>query len=296
MKRIVDLSAALAAVEHHEPASLTVLELVNAHDARNPTKPVAPHLARWLNAIGDRPAWSITTEQLQALCNEFERAGYSAGYINRQGSALGTAYKWAKRQHLPPTGFRSPTLGLIRLPEPMRVVECSPNEIAALRAGALGHRNQRFALLVNLLLDTGARPSEILERRWDELDLAKREIVLPPDTKTEKPRVLFFTEATASLARRLLPPKTDDFIFTGRGRSPIDFRRAWSSLFASMGRPDLVPYDMRHLAAARLLRAGQTSAIASQVLGHSSLILHRRYGHLETAALRKAQHQSWDDG
>lgn len=293
MKRHVDLSAALAAVENHEPAALTVLELVQAHDARNPTKPAAPHLARWLNAIGGLSAWSITTEQLQALCNALERAGFSAGYINRQGSALGSAYKWAKRQHLTPSGFRSPTLGLVRLQEAMRVIECSPEEVAALRAGSKGQRDLRFALLVNLLLDTGARPSEILERRWSELDLVRHEIVLPK-TKTGPLRVLFFTEATAMLARRLMPPNVDGFIFASRSGGLTDYRRSWTSLAKGIGRPDLHIYDLRHVAAARLLRKGTTLGVAAQVLGHSSLILQRRYGHLESAALREAQHQSWD--
>lgn len=292
MKKTVDLSAALAAVENHAPASLTVQELVHAHDARNPTKPAAPHITRWLDAIGHLSAWDITTEQLQAICNALESVGYAPAYINRQGSALGSAYKWAKRLHLPPRGFRSPTLGLVRLPEKLRVVECTAEEVAALRAGAHAHRDRRFALLVGLLLDTGARPGEVLERQWSEVDLTKAEITLPTATKTG-PRILFFTQHTAALARRLAPASANTFMFLGRGKSAKSYRRAWKALAASVGRPDLRMYDLRHVVAARLLRKGTTLAVASQVLGHSSLILHRRYGHLETDSLRSAQEQAW---
>lgn len=292
MKKTVDLNAALAAVENHEPASLTVLELVQAHDARNPTKAIQPHITSWLKAIGHLSAWAITTEQLQAMCNALEGAGYKAGYINRQGSALGSAYKWVKARHMAPCGFRSPTLGLVRLKEDMRVVECTAKEAAAIRAGAIGARSRRFGLLVALMMDSGARPSELLVRTWAELDLDKREIVLPT-SKTDKPRVLFFTEETAKLARRLRPADTTQLVFPGRKGGINSFRRAWSTLRREIGRPDLRLYDLRHINAAHLLRAGNTLAVTAQVLGHSSLILHRRYGHLETKALREAQETAW---
>ncbi len=45
---------------------------------------------------------------------------------------------------------------------------------------------------------------------------------------------------------------------------------------------------MRHVAAQRLLKGGVTVGVASQILGHSSNILQRRYGHLETTTLQRA--------
>ena len=45
--------------------------------------------------------------------------------------------------------------------------------------------------------------------------------------------------------------------------------------------------------AANVLRAGVTLGVAAQVLGHDPAVLARRYGHLETEVLRKAQEQAW---
>jgi hypothetical protein len=42
-----------------------------------------------------------------------------------------------------------------------------------------------------------------------------------------------------------------------------------------------------------LIESGSTLAVAAQALGHSSLILHRRYGHLENAAIEHAVKASW---
>jgi site-specific recombinase XerD len=73
----------------------------------------------------------------------------------------------------------------------------------------------------------------------------------------------------------------------------VDYRASWRNLVAEIGRKDLHMHDIRHAAAANLLRAGVTLGVAAQVLGHDPAVLARRYGHLETAALRAAQEQAW---
>jgi site-specific recombinase XerD len=85
-------------------------------------------------------------------------------------------------------------------------------------------------------------------------------------------------------------------VFVGRTGKPCKFLKAWRNLKAAIGRPDLHVYDLRHVVAARLLRSGATLGVASQVMGHSSLIMHRRYGHLETQSLRAAQESAWTNG
>jgi integrase len=83
-------------------------------------------------------------------------------------------------------------------------------------------------------------------------------------------------------------------VFEGRVPGlPINFRTAWHKACQDAGLPDLHMHDLRHAAAADLLRSGVTLGVAAQVLGHSPQVLSRRYGHLETAALRQAQEQRW---
>jgi integrase len=78
---------------------------------------------------------------------------------------------------------------------------------------------------------------------------------------------------------------------------PNCYRKAWVTTVTEIGLPKLHMHDVRHAAAAGLLRAGVTLAVAvavaAQVLGHSPQVLARRYGPLETDTLRKAQEQAW---
>jgi integrase len=219
---------------------------------------------------------------------------YQASTINRDTSTVGTVYKWAIRRHLAPAGFVSPTLGLQRYEEPIRRVEISEREIGAILKGAHAHPDRRFAVYLRLLIETGARRGEVRERHWRDVDLATRTVTVM-QTKTDRPRQLFFSAETAALIQRVWPKRDPNaLVFAGKvPGQPIDYRVAWAKLTKAVGRPDLHQHDLRHHRAAGLLRAGTTIAVASQVLGHSSLILQRRYGHLENRTLREATEKSW---
>ena len=52
-------------------------------------------------------------------------AGYRASTINRDISQIGSIYKWAARKRMTPPGFRSPTAGIERLVENLRVIHLS---------------------------------------------------------------------------------------------------------------------------------------------------------------------------
>lgn len=294
MRPKVNLRQAMARVEQRIALEMTFRELVEAYSAVQ-FDGADLRLRKWVECFGHESAWAITTEQLSLAAEAMLQSGlYKTSTINRDTSTIGTVYRWAKRRHMSPRGFVSPTLALQRYEEDIRRVEISNPEIARLLAGAKANPDRRFAVYVRLAMETGARRGEMRERRWLDVDLEARSITVL-ETKTDKPRVLFFSEETAELMRRVWPKREPgELLFEGRRRGyPIDYRASWRKLVSAIGRPDLHLHDLRHHRAAELLKSGTTIAVAAQVLGHSSLILQRRYGHLENAALRAATQASW---
>lgn len=295
MRPKLDLRQAMAQVSEHIAADLTLDELVKAYSAVQ-FDGADLRLRKWIDCFGSESAWSITTRQISLAAEAMMQSGfYQASTVNRDTSSLGTVYKWAIRRHLAPTGFVSPTIGLTRYAEGIRRVHLTDDEIAALLAGAKAFADRRFAVLIRLSIETGARRGEVMQRRWADVDLAARAIIAET-TKTGAPRVLFFSEETAELMRRVWPKQPPGELLFESNRitgQVIDYRRQWAELTQAIGRPDLHLHDLRHHRAAELLKAGTTVAVAAQVLGHSSLILQRRYGHLETATLRAATEASW---
>lgn len=295
MRPRLDLRQAMARVTEHVATEISFAELVKAYCAVQ-FDGADLRLRKWVACFGNESAWSITTRQISLAAEAMMQSGlYQASTVNRDTSTIGTVYKWAIRRHLAPTGFVSPTIGLARYEEGIRRVSLSEAEITALLDGAKAFADRRFAVFIRLLIETGGRRGEILQRRWADIDLDARSITAET-TKTGAPRILFFSPATAELMRRVWPKTAaEQLVFESR-RVPgqvIDYRRQWAELTAAIGRPDLHLHDLRHHRAAELLKAGTTVAVAAQVLGHSSLILQRRYGHLETATLRAATEASW---
>lgn len=293
-RKSFDLAAAMAAQHQPEAAAMSVHDLVAAYSGQRCDGADA-RLAKWCAAFGQLSAWELTAEQLQAAAHAFLASGlYKPSSINRDLSSLGSAYRWIREKGSAPKGFRSPTLGVPRFDEPIRRVHVEPEQMERLRAYALASRNPRFAVFVALLIDTGARKSELLERRWRDFDLDRCE-VLAPMTKNGTPRVLFFTPETANLIRRRCQKREPDaLVFEGSApNTPISFRKAWTLATEAVGLGSLHMHDVRHYVAARLLRSGTTLAVAAQVMGHDPAVLARRYGHLETGALRGAQQRAW---
>ena len=287
----INLASAVRAVADQPAADLTLAELVRAYVVAKLDASGQQRLKKWVEAFGHEPARTLLSERLEVAAQAMVEHGYAPATANRDLSTLGSCYRWAKERRLPPRGFKSPTIGVRRFDEGIRRVHVDHEQMQALRSRSIACKDRKFGVFVALLMDTGARKSELLERLWSEVDLDKREI-LAPTTKNGTPRVLFFSVETAALIRRVYPESQRRgglMLFEGRvpGQS-ISYRRMWNVTTAEVGLPDFHMHDVRHAAAASLLRAGVTLAVAAQVLGHDPAVLARRYGHLETGALRQA--------
>lgn len=292
----IDLATAVRAVPEQPAAELTLAELVGAYVVATLDVGGEQRLRKWVAAFGHVPAWTLSYEQLEPAARAMIEHGYARATVNRDLSSLGSCYRWAKDRRLTPRGFKSPTLGVKRFDEGIRRIHVTRDQLLALRARAIACKDRRFGAFVGLLIDTGARKSELLERRWYEVNLDKREI-LAPTTKNGTPRVLFFTPETRELILRSFSESQRHpgaMLFEGRVPGQcISYRRIWNTTTAEVGLRNFHMHDVRHAAAANLLRAGVTLGVAAQVLGHDPSVLARRYGHLETASLRQAQEASW---
>lgn len=301
-KHPVDLKAAADAASFPVPVDVTLAELVQAHSLAKPRLELELRLRKWCDPVhgfGHESAWSISSERLQKAADALVEAGYETSTVNRDIGALGQVFRWAiVSRRMAPRGFVSPTLSIKRFEEKIRYVASSEQDILSLRLAAKMGKDRLFTLFVWMLLDSGARKSELLHRSWQDLDISGGKLIVPR-TKNGDSRTLFFTPETMSLAKRLKPAlavsSADRLIFAGRnGITPICYRKKWSSLTGMLRRPDLRVHDIRHWVAASLLRNGVGVGVASQILGHrDQTMLLRRYGHLDHMSQQDAQKARW---
>jgi len=299
MRKKIDLRAVINTAPKPEAnTTLTFAELLRAWNATTQNADDMYRLRKWVEAFGDRVAWSLTTDEIVTAAAGMIEHGYAPGTVNRDVGCIGSAFRWIVCQRRAPAGFVSPTLSIRRYPEAKKTVEISPEQIERLRALGLTYSNKRFPIFVALLIDSGARKGELYPRTWGDVDLDRRRIVLEPeDTKTRRARTLFFSEATAALIRRFVPErdrKPDALLFPGRDpREPINFRTSWAKLTRDAGLPDLGMHGLRHNRARELLLAGVPISQAAQILGHSVQVLEARYGTLAVDDKQAAAERTW---
>lgn len=301
-KHPVDLKAAADAASFPISVDVTLAELVQAHSLAKPRLELELRLRKWCDPVhgfGHESAWSISSERLQKAADALVEVGYATSTVNRDIGALGQVFRWAiVNRRMAPRGFVSPTLSIKRFEEKIRYVASSEQDILSLRLAAKMGKDRLFTLFVWMLVDSGARKSELLHRSWRDLDIAGGKVIVPR-TKNGDSRTLFFTPETMALAKRLKPAlavgAVDRLIFAGRnGITPICYRKKWSNMTGMLRRPDLRVHDIRHWVAASLLRNGVGIGVASQILGHrDQTMLLRRYGHLDHMSLQDAQQVRW---
>jgi len=129
--------------------------------------------------------------------------------------------------------------------------------------------NDRFADIVSLLLLTGQRRNEIGKLQWNEIDFARKLIVLAPDrTKNSRVHELPLSAQALAILRRIPRRNTTDFLFGKRGFS--DWNGAKHELDQRLRIADWHLHDLRRTCATQIADLGTQPHIIEAVLNHVS--------------------------
>lgn len=144
----------------------------------------------------------------------------------------------------------------------------------------------RAAAALRLLILTGARLREILELRWEYVDI-ERGLLLLPDSKTGRKSIVLNAPALAVLASL---PRIGSFVVAGEtgDRPRHDLNRPWRLVGQRAGLKDTRLHDLRHTHASYGAGAGLGLPIIGKLLGHSQPSTTARYAHLDNDPLRRA--------
>jgi integrase len=238
----------------------------------------------------------ITTEDTERLLRDREREGASPATIRHLFNLLGGTRKNAKRLGYQASDFDLPAVKV----DKSRLRYLSAAEEGCLLAELDPHRpiqgvppyeRRRPSLirqmwdvhdLVVLLLDTGARYSEIANLEWRQINLDDGTIHLwRPKVQNES--VLYMTDRAAQvLRRRFADRRSSRHVFQNkkggkRGYAGIAIRKA----IRRAQLEDCCIHTLRHTHASRLIQNGMSLYEVKEVLGHSDIKTTMRYAHLE---------------
>jgi integrase len=221
-----------------------------------------------------QPITSITKKDVDGCLRQIGK---------RSHSSANKAYRWLKHifncavldDDIP----KSP-LDRVKMPfaEPSRDRVLDDRELVDVwcASAELGYP---FGPMIQMLIATGQRLREVAEVEWSELDLAKREWVIPPSrTKDGKKHVVPLNGRTIDILIALLPMRSDNcsYAFTTSLTTPVSgFSRAKKRLDALVSSahvaiPNWTFHDLRRTFATGCQRLGIPIAHTEALLNHSN--------------------------
>ena len=244
-------------------------------------------LSWWKDQIGKRLLSDVTPALIAEHRDKLalgDAEPRSNATVVRYMAALGHAFTIAVKEWGWLEG--SPMRQVTKPKEPRgRVRFLSDDEREQLLEVCKSSQNRYIYLVVVLALSTGARKMEILSLTWKDVDFERRVITLH-DTKNGERRVLPLAGHALELTRQFaeINRTSSRFVFPSRnGRKPFDIRRAWKAALRKADILDFRFHDLRHSAASYLAMNGASLAEISEVLGHKTLAMVKRYAHLSEA-------------
>lgn len=242
-----------------------------------------------LPAFGGSYLDSITQKEVIEFHHGMRAAGYAPATCNRKLILLRYMFNLAAKWGIE-GAEKNPTAG-VPLYELNNARErfLTPEETRHLQAALEESENPQMRFIVPLLLLTGMRKSELLKSRWEHIDFARRDWLIPM-SKSGKARHVAISSAVAAILERL--PRWEGVPYvvpnptTGRPFSTLYC--CWNTIRKKAGMPELRLHDLRHSFASNLINSGHSLYVVSKALGRSQLRTTERYSHLDSGTLLAA--------
>lgn len=197
-------------------------------------------------------------------------------YITALGSAMAIATKdWFWLTDNPCTKIRRPQ-------EPRgRVRFLGDDERMRLLAACRESADDRLYPLVATALFTGARKTELMTLKWQDVDL-ERGVATLHHTKNGDRRALAITGMAAEALKEWSKVRRidSDLVFPSPHGKPVFPFPAWTAAREEAGITDFRFHDLRHTFASYLAMSGATLAELAEAMGHKTLSMVKRYAHM----------------
>ncbi len=256
------------------------------------------YLERAAGMWGDRRLGAITARDIEEGMEQMaesarsvraKRGGELSPYsgrttANRWRAAVSACLEEARRQHLIPSNPARDVRPYREPPPRSRVL--TEDEQRRLARAILEEPDPIVRVAFAVLVETGARKSELLNARWEDIDLEEKMWRLPAP-KSGHPQVVPLPDHLVEMLREL--PQNSAWVIPGpRGRRS-DLRGEWKRLKARAQLPsDITIHDIRRTYGLRIARSAGLH-IASRLLRHSSIrVTERVYAPLGIEELRRA--------
>lgn len=231
----------------------------------------------------------MNSRSMAQWLSEKRASGLAPASVEKLRVIIGRSFALGADWDIPGTD-RNPARGIFRPPlNNSRERFLTPEETMRLKAAVAASQNPQLQHVVGLLLLTGARLRELLDAKWENVDVERRSWFIPT-SKTGKSRYVPLSTPALAIIEILprfkgcpwLVPNPDT-------RLPfVSIKHSWQHAIKEADLPGLRLHDLRHSAASFMVNSGVDLFAVGKVLGHASYQSTQRYSHLANETLLKA--------
>jgi site-specific recombinase XerD len=236
-------------------------------------------MERILGWFRDRSADSVTAQEIERQFEEcIEREKWAASTVNHYRSLLSLTYRLAIRNGKALSNPARATRH--RREDNSRVRYLTPEEDVKLRKVIAEEWTQHMPEL-DLALHTGLRLSEMYGLDWQDIDLARRLLVVRRGKNGEARYARLNSVAAKALEDMRKRSDGTGPVIRNLAGEPLAGPRYWFE--KAITKAELVDFhwhDLRHTFASRLTMAGVGLRAVQDALGHKSVAKTVRYSHL----------------
>lgn len=239
-------------------------------------------LSHWFK----RKARTITKQEIQLLHERIrDKNGlYQANRILERISAIfNRAIEWGWQGENPARGIR-------KFREKSRDRFLQPDELPRFFAALEAEENQTARDYILLSLLTGARKSNVLAMRWDEIHFERAEWRIP-ETKNGDPLTIPLSLQAIEILDRRRHGTNSEWVFPVSGSTSghlADPKKAWQRVLARAGIKDLRIHDLRRSLGSWQASTGASSFVIGKSLGHKSQQATQIYARLNLDPVRES--------
>jgi integrase len=163
-------------------------------------------------------------------------------------------------------------------------------EIPRLLQACTKSKSKYLHTIVLFALSTGARKGEILNLKWQDVDIIHGRAIFR-ETKNGETRCIAINQQLIDCLKNERCKKVvlSPYVFPSTdGTQPADISQGWKNVTKELGLINFRFHDLRHTAASHLAMSGASSLEIAAILGHKTLAMVKRYSHLTTSAIANA--------
>jgi integrase len=233
-------------------------------------------LSRFFN---DKTLFEITTRSIAEYKRQrLEKVKPATVYqelalLRRMFNVAMNEWEWVKDNPVSRLSFsvgnKNARYRWLTIEEEQRLIDCAANP-------------QWLRTLLVVALQTGMRRGEILDLKWQDVDFAKRTIMIVKSKNGERrmiPMSNFVKEVLSKVKIRDISGK----VFPIAVRS---LRVAYEKALSKAEIEDFTFHDLRHSFATKLVQRGVDLYKVKELLGHKTLAMTARYAHHYSESLR----------